>query len=80
MAKEVRLTWKDHDVTITEDVLLLAEEDPLFTVTSENPLMIINNDGVGSTIASIMGDKVMFEDDDGIFGLDPNQIIEIEIL
>lgn len=78
MAKKVRLTWKNDNLTITEDVLLLEENDPIFTVTSDNPLMVVNNDGEGSTISNLMADKVLFEDEDGIFGLDPKDVVHIE--
>jgi hypothetical protein len=72
MPKWVELTWKTPTKrVITEKCWLVSEEDPVFMIGSSEPL---------STVGAIVGDMVMFEDDDGLFGVPPQDVIEIKML
>jgi hypothetical protein len=78
VGKDIHLTRRNWlDDTIEEDCTLLDDEEPLFIVTSENPVIATSTD---STVGNFAGGRVMFEDDHGIFGVDPKEIVNIEPL
>lgn len=77
MSRKVRLTWKPEDCAImTEIVLLLDEESPIYTDGPNGPIRIEGD--VLNFFAK--KNRVVFEDEEGIFGLHPEQILEIEVL
>lgn len=72
MAKPIQLTWKDEETVKKERCLLIEEDDPLF-LTDGTP---INREGS----ELFTSNRVVFEDDEGIFGLTPDQIVSIKVL
>lgn len=77
MGRKVRLTWKPEGGSIiTEEVLLLDEDSPIYISGPMGPIQIH-----GLVLEYFANEnRVVFEDEDGIFGLHPEQIIEIEVL
>lgn len=81
MSKRVELTWRTKDGSeIVEPCWLVDDEDEIFIVGSGIPLTVITEDGVGNVVGTIAGDMVMFEDDFGLFGVPPNDVIYIREL
>jgi hypothetical protein len=77
MSRMVRLTWKPEDADVViEEVLLLDEESPIYTDGPNGPIRIEGD--VLNFFAK--KNRVVFEDEEGIFGLHPEQILEIEVL
>jgi len=72
MAKPIQLTRKDGETVKKERCLLIEEDDPLF-LTDGTP---INREGS----ELFTSNRVVFEDDEGIFGLTPDQIVSIKVL
>jgi len=79
MAKLVSLTWKSGGRIIEEDCYLVDDADEIFIAGSDLPISVITKDGVGNTVGAIAGGRVMFEDEDGLFGLLPEEIVSIEL-
>jgi hypothetical protein len=73
MSQRIVLTWKSDDGAINiETCNLVSEDNDVFTFE-------------GSQVEGIMDfimkqEFVAFEDDQGLFGLYPHQIIDIEII
>ena len=79
MGKQIELTYKNEDgETVTEECLLIEEEDPIFIAGCTEPLAIVTDKGVGHSAGILMEDRVLFEDDEGIFGLRPDQVLNIK--
>lgn len=77
MSRKVRVTWVPEGCSeITEECLLLDEDSPIYIDGPKGPIQINNN--VLNYFAK--QNRVVFEDEDGIFGLHPEQINEIEVL
>src|SRR5580765_5038153 len=77
MSRMVRLTWKPEDADVViEEVLLLDEDSPIYTDGPNGPIRIEGD--VLNFFAK--KNRVVFEDEEGIFGLHPEQILEIEVL
>lgn len=72
MAKKVRLTWNDGENEIVETCLLIDENDPIYTKDGKQLV------GLNHMLADT--GRVIFEDEDGIFGVFPYQIVNIEVL
>ena len=71
MGQKIRLTWRDsnHQVVI-EECFLLAEEDVVFA--GSEPIE-------GAVDMLYKSGYVVFEDEVGLFGLPPDQVILIEV-
>lgn len=81
MGKPIELTWRTPGgKVVTERCLLVEETDKLFTLDEHKPIRVITSDGVHDTVSAFMDTQVVFEDDNGIFCLDPKNVIHIEIL
>lgn len=81
MAKPITViyTCEDGCHTYTEDVLLLEEDDPIYTNHPVHGLTPIGKFGENETkLGVIEAGIVMFEDQDGLFGLYPEHIISIK--
>lgn len=74
MGKSVDVTYKDETgVTLTRTVWLPEDSDPLVNVNPDG-----SSSPLEGTIGDIAGGRVMFVDEKGIFGLNPEQIITIQ--
>jgi len=72
MSKRVQLTYKHHKTgeVLVEETLLVSDDDSVF------------GGGVvlGLTVSDISDGYVMFEDEFGLFGIDPKNVIQIKPL
>lgn len=73
MAKAVRLTWKDDSKTIVEECLLISEDDCCYVLHEDGNF----EDRPELTKLLMNTGLVIFEDEEGIFCLDPDQVVEI---
>lgn len=72
MAIDITLTWKNKDgEEVVEECQLVSEYDVIYTLDGEP---------VVADVLDILGDAgfVVFEDEDGMFMLKPEQIVLIE--
>jgi len=68
----VRVTWRSDGAVYTEVVQLLSDKDEIYA-------MGLNDSGALGIVEDLLGtDTVLFEDDEGVFGLRPSDIISIE--
>lgn len=72
MATKVKLTWRSGTNVIEEECLLIAYDDTIYPMDEAIELEGLTELIMGTT------DFVIFEDDDGVFGLEPAVIIKIE--
>jgi len=80
VGKKVILTRKHEGMEIKEVCTLMADDEPVMKVTSENALILISEDGDWGTAGSMAEGRVMFEDDTGVFGIEPEDVVHIEVL
>ena len=77
LSKRIRLTWKPtEELEIEEECLLLEEDTPLYIDGTDGPIQI--DGSVMRFFAKT--NRVIFEDSEGIFGLTPDQIVNIEVI
>lgn len=80
MTKRVELTWIEIDgKQITQEVLLPRDEDEVFTACGE-PAIVETEKGFVNTVGEIAQGRVMFVDDEGLFGIEPHRIKNIKML
>ena len=74
MSKKVNLTWKFGSETITEEV---TQHDG--KVETDERIPVMTSEGINTVTNSKLdkSDLVVFEDEEGIFALPPEQIIVI---
>lgn len=76
MLKRINLTWKnDEGLEIKEECFLLDEDSPLYFDGANGPVCV---NGLGDVFAQ--EGMVLFEDDEGLFMLRPDQILNIEVI
>lgn len=73
MSKRIKLTWTNNIERIVEECDLVSDDDPIYTFDGFKPDLDITN-----KIAKF--GYVLFEDENGLFCLPPDQIIEIEVV
>lgn len=75
MSKRVKLTRKE-DNNVVEEIVILLDDDDMLWVKDDGKK---ENIPVGMTVEKFLAtDLVWFEDRDGVFGIDPREIIKIE--
>lgn len=81
MAKKVELTWKTQEsVIVVEECMLIDEDDPVYIASTGEVLSMIDIEGVGTHAGMLMAEMVVFEDDVGLFGVPPENVIYIKAL
>lgn len=81
MSRRIELTWKTNEgIIVVEECLLCDEDDPLFIVGTSEQLTVETPLGTGSEVGLLMSEMVMFEDDVGLFGVPPENVIYIKEL
>jgi hypothetical protein len=81
MNKKVNLTWRTPEGEIvTETVTQLVGDEPIYVIDGDTPLEIMTDTGIGSIVDTLIGDsnRVLFEDEEGLFSLLADTIINIE--
>jgi len=76
MAKRVKLTRKLEDDTVVEEIVVLLSDEDLLWVKDD---IKKENIPTGTTVEAFLGSAlVFFEDFEGVFGIDPKNILKIE--
>ena len=82
MNKKVTLTWRPENrdgslgPPLVEEVLLVSEDQRIFGLSDSIDTPVLD----ATQLMDMMSDFVLFEDESGIFGVKPSQIIQIEII
>jgi hypothetical protein len=81
VGKRVELTWVDkRNQKRTEQVWLASDDDPLISADGQPMEVQISTGEMVDTVGELAEGKVMFADDNGLFGVDPHKVINITIL
>lgn len=76
MARQIHLTWLKDGKVVEEDCFLITEDDVVTVITGDEAIDLAVPDL--SRIISDIDDYVMFEDEFGVFGVPPADVIKIE--
>jgi len=80
MGKPVKVIWKADGQICAEYCVLVSDDDHVGCSSDGTPIMIGEEDPRPMLVSDLDEAKtmVMFEDEGGVFGLDPRIIIEIK--
>lgn len=71
---KVHVKWKDNGAEFEEVVTLISEEKGQLLLSDGTPAPISVSDLI------VISGLVLFEDDTGVFGLEPNTIVSVEVV
>lgn len=72
------LTWKKHGEVVVEEVEMIPEGHPLYRPVEG--IGVVELPITTTDLFDANKNKVFFEDDNGIFGLNPDQIVSVEVI
>jgi len=80
MGRLVELTWRDDSGAIVVEKAILVSDDVLLAINETSMFGLFDPKGNKKTVGDLFSDKVVFEDECGIFGLRPEQVIQIKFI